>query len=48
MDQFVSWLAVHHPELARRIIGSLVVDENHLTDGQLLGKAREFYENRSK
>jgi len=47
MDQFVSWLAVHHPELARRIIGSLVVDEKHLTDGQLLGKAREFYETRS-
>ncbi len=48
MDQFVSWLKTHHPELTKRIIGSLVVDESHLTDGQLLGKAREFYENRSK
>ena len=48
MDQFIAWLKVHHPELAGRIIGSLVVDENHLTVGQLLGKAREFYVNRSK
>ena len=48
MDQFVSWLNGHHPELAKRIIGALVVDESHLTDGQLLGKAREFYENRSR
>ena len=47
MDQFISWLKLHHPELTKRIIGSLVVDESHLTDGQLLGKAREFYENRA-
>lgn len=43
MDQFVAWLHIHHPELARRIVGSLVVDEHHLTDGQLLAKARDFY-----
>ena len=47
MDQFVAWTRLHHPELAARIIGSLVVDENHLTDGQILGKAREFYESRA-
>jgi hypothetical protein len=47
MDQFVSWLTVHHAEPAERMIGSLVVDENHLTDGQLLEKAREFYASRS-
>ncbi|MEO6992405.1 MAG: hypothetical protein ABI273_02140, partial [Lacunisphaera sp.] len=47
MDQFISWLKKHHPEVGRRIIGSLVVDESHLTDGQLLGKAREFYANHS-
>jgi len=37
-----------HPvshNLARRIIGSLVMDEHHLTDAQLLAKAREFYAN---
>ncbi len=43
MEQFMAWSKLHHPELARRIIGSLVVDEHHLTEGQLLAKAREFY-----
>ena len=45
MDQFIAWLKLHHPELAARIIGSLVVDEHHLTADQLLAKAREFYAN---
>jgi hypothetical protein len=43
MDQFIAWLESHHPELATRVIGSLVVDEHHLSEGQLLAKAREFY-----
>ncbi len=43
MDQFIAWARFHHPALARRIIGSLVVDEHHLSAGQLLAKAREFY-----
>jgi hypothetical protein len=43
MEQFISWVKKHHPEVGKRIIGSVVVDESHLTDGQLLGKAREFY-----
>jgi hypothetical protein len=45
MDQFIAWSNVHHPELGKRIIGSLVVDENHLSEAQLLAKAREFYAN---
>jgi hypothetical protein len=45
MDQFVAWLTLHHPEAAGRIIGSQIVDEGHLTEGQLLAKAREFYAN---
>jgi hypothetical protein len=45
MDQFIAWLKLHHPELAKRIIGALVVDEHHLTEDQLLAKAREFYAN---
>jgi hypothetical protein len=45
MDQFIAWARQHHPELAARIIGTLVVDEHHLTDGQLLVKAREYYAN---
>jgi len=43
MVQFHAWLTKHHPALARRIIGSLVIDEYHLTEAQLLAKAREFY-----
>jgi hypothetical protein len=43
MDEFIAWSKLHHPELARRIIGSVVVDEHHVTAGQLLAKAREFY-----
>lgn len=45
MDQFVTWLKAHHAELAKRIIGSLVVNEYHMTEGQLLARAREFYAN---
>jgi hypothetical protein len=43
MEQFTAWAKVHHPELAKRIIGAVVVDEHHLTSGQLLAKAREFF-----
>jgi hypothetical protein len=45
MEQFIAWLKLHHPEAAGRIIGSLAVDEHHLTKDQLLAKAREFYAN---
>jgi hypothetical protein len=48
MDQFITWANRHHPELAARIIGTVVVDEHHLTDGQLLAQAREFYANAAK
>lgn len=43
MDQFIAWSKTHHPELAKRIIGSVAVDESHLTQDQLLAKAREFH-----
>jgi hypothetical protein len=43
MDQFIAWSKLHHPELAKRIIGGLTVDERHLSENQLLAKAREFY-----
>jgi hypothetical protein len=43
MEQFTEWLKSHHPELTARIIGSVVVDEHHLTEAQLLEKAREFH-----
>jgi len=43
MDQFVTWAEVHNPDFAARIVGTLVVDEHHLTRGQLLEKARAFF-----
>jgi hypothetical protein len=43
MEQFITWVKAHHPELAQRIIGTQTVDEHHLTEGQLFAKAREFY-----
>lgn len=45
MEQFVAWTGTHHPDIAERIVGSVVVDESHLTPDQLLAKAREFYAN---
>jgi hypothetical protein len=44
MEQFVAWIKIHHPDLSKRVVGSLVVDEHHLSEGQLLANAREFYE----
>jgi hypothetical protein len=43
MEQFIGWLKGHHPETARRVIGSETIDEHHLSERQLLAKAREFY-----
>lgn len=40
MDQFAAWLHVHHADLARRIVSTHIVDEHHLSDAQLLTKAR--------
>jgi hypothetical protein len=47
MAQFVAWAGQHHPDLAKRIIGTVVVDESHLTSDQLLAKAREFHAHRA-
>ena len=43
MDQLLADLKDHHPEVAKTIIGSLVVDAHHTTENQLLAQAREFY-----
>jgi len=43
MDQFAAWVKIHHPGLAARIIGTQVIDEQHLTEPQLLAHARTFY-----
>jgi hypothetical protein len=44
MDQFTAWLKHCHPDVAARVVGSHVVDEKHMTDAQLLAKARDFFE----
>lgn len=43
MEALVADLQKNHADLAKRVIGSLVVNEQHLTEDQLLAKAREFY-----
>jgi hypothetical protein len=43
MEQFTAWSKTHHPEMARRIVASIAVDEHHLSEAQLLAKARAFY-----
>ncbi len=43
MEQLVAGLREHHPDVAGKVIGSVVVDAHHTTENQLLAKAREFY-----
>ncbi len=43
MEQLRLDLKKHHHEVAERIIGMVAVDEHHLTDDQLLAKAREMF-----
>jgi hypothetical protein len=43
MEQLAGWLGKHHPEISRRVIGKVVIDESHINDGQLLNEARDFY-----
>jgi len=43
MEQLLADLRRHHPDIAKRVIGSVAVNETHLTEDQLLAKAREFY-----
>lgn len=43
MEQFSAWLGTCHPEISKRVIGTVTVDVHHLTDDQLLAKARQFF-----
>jgi len=36
-------LKLNHQDIAKRVVGSMVVDEHHLTEDQLLAKAREMF-----
>ncbi len=43
MDYLLAELKAHHPDLAQRVVGTIVVNEQHMTEDQLLAKARSFY-----
>jgi hypothetical protein len=43
MEQLLLDLKLHHEDIAKRIISTIVVDEHHLTEDQLLAKARELF-----
>ena len=43
MMQLLAELKQHHADLAKRIVGTITIDESHLSEEQLLAKAREVY-----
>lgn len=43
MEQLMINLNKNHPDLADKVIGAVTIDEQHMTEDQLLAKAREFY-----
>ena len=43
MEQLLADLKHNHGDVAKHIVGSIAVDEHHLTEEQLLAKAREFF-----
>jgi hypothetical protein len=47
MVQLVLELRKNHPDLAQRVVGAIALDAQHLTENQLLAKAREFYKLRA-
>jgi hypothetical protein len=47
MDALITELKHHHADIAKLVVGSVVIDANHLTEGELLAKAREFFRHES-
>ncbi len=43
MNYLMSELKEHHPDLVRRVVGTIIVNEQHMTEDQLLAEARAFY-----
>jgi hypothetical protein len=43
MNELLADLKKHHHDIAERVVGSVAVNEHHLTDDQLLAKARELF-----
>ena len=46
MEQFLTEVKHHHGDVAQHIVGSIVVDEHHMTGDQALACAREFFASR--
>ena len=42
MEQLLADLKHNHRDVAKHVVGSIVVDAHHLTESQLLAQAREF------
>lgn len=43
MEHLLLDLKKNHPDLAEKVVASIAVDEHHLTEDQLLAKARELF-----
>jgi hypothetical protein len=43
MNELLAELAQHHKPISAIIVGSEVIDEHHLTEDQILAKARAYY-----
>jgi hypothetical protein len=46
MNYLVDELNQNHPDIAKRIVGAIAVDEKHITEEQLLAQARAFYKSK--
>lgn len=44
MDTFVAWLKEHRKKISDCVIDTVTIDKGHLTEGQILAKAREIYD----
>ncbi len=48
MNYLLEELKEHHPDLAKLVIGSAVVNAQHMSEDQLLAQARAFYAEHSR
>ena len=44
MVQLLADLDANHSDVAKRVVGSVAIDKQHLTENQILAQAREFFE----
>lgn len=48
MEQLLADLKAHHSDLAEKVIGTVVIDASHVTENQLLARARELFATRDR